>query len=361
MNLPVMPPIEPMLAKSVNTIPPGCFYEPKWDGFRAMVFRDGAEVVITSRNSRPLARYFPEVVAAVVENLPPRCVVDGEIVVANRDTGHLDFWALQQRLHPADSRVRLLADLTPAEFIAFDLLALDNTDLMSTRFLERRRLLDEALKTARPPIHLTPMTDDSTLAAQWFDSLEGAGLDGVVAKDGRDRYEPGRRIMFKIKHERTLDCVVVGYRTHKAGAGLVGSLLLGLYADGAGPADAWAEMFQGLVPIGVAASFPMALRSRLATELAPLVIDIADHPWHSTAAEATPQTGSRWNPDKDLSFVPLKAERVAEVRYNHMDGGQLRHPAQFLRWRPDRDPSSCGFAQLESTVAVNVQDVLKGH
>lgn len=354
-----MPPVDPMLARAVDAIPHGWNYEPKWDGFRAIVFRDGPEVVITSRNSRPLARYFPEVVAAAVANLPPRCVVDGEIVIIQPPHGRLDFFGLQQRLHPAKSRVELLADLTPASFIAFDLLAVGDATLMDRPFLERRFALEQALSSADTSIHVTPLTGDMGMAEQWFASFEGAGLDGVIAKNGGDHYQPGRRVMNKVKHDRTLDCVVVGYREHKSAPGSVGSLLLGLYADDSTPDNEWTSTFPGLLPIGVAASFPMTERKRLAVELAPLTIDVAEHPWHAMAQEAAANPGSRWNPDKDLSFIPLSPELVAEVRYNHMDGGRLRHPAHFLRWRPDRDPTSCGFAQLETTTSVNVHDILR--
>jgi ATP-dependent DNA ligase len=358
MSLPVTPPIEPMLAKSVDAIPPCQMYEPKWDGFRAIVFRDGPDVVITSRNGRPLARYFPEIVSAAIESLPPRSVADGEIIVADPDTGRLDFFSLQQRLHPAASRVELLADLTPAEFVAFDLLAIGDQNLMSRPFHERRLLLEEALATAVPPVHLSPLTDDLALATTWFESLEGAGLDGVVAKSGEDAYQPGQRVMAKIKHERTLDCVVAGYREHKSAPETVGSLLLGLYADEATLDNEWTEMFNGLLPIGVAASFPAVERIRLAAELEPLIIDRSQHPWRGAAESNADRPGSRWNPEKDLSFVPLSPERVAEVGYNHLDGGRLRHPAKFLRWRPDREPTSCGFAQLESSTAVSVRDLI---
>jgi ATP-dependent DNA ligase len=354
MDLPVMPPIEPMLAKSVASIPPGMFYEPKWDGFRAIIFRDGDEVEIVSRNTRPLARYFPEIVTAAQENFPSKAVVDGEIIVVDSISGRLDFWSLQQRLHPAESRVRLLAETTPANFVGFDLLALGSKDLMSRPFLERRQQLEAALAGNESPVHLSPLSDAPGLALEWFESLEGAGLDGVVAKTGEELYRPGQRVMYKVKHDRTLDCVVAGYREHKSGRGTVGSLLLGLYAGETAPLNEWSERFNQLLPIGVASSFRMADRERLAAELKPLQINIVDHPWHAAEAAAASRPGSRWNPEKDLSFVPLRPERVAEVRYNHMDRGHLRHPAKFLRWRPDRDPISCGFGQLETATSEDV-------
>jgi ATP-dependent DNA ligase len=359
-----MPPVAPMLAKAVPEIPPGRIYEPKWDGFRSIAFRDGDEVEIGSRNERPMTRYFPEIVAAALRSLPPRCVVDGEIVLTGAGGG-LDFWSLQQRIHPAASRVELLAERTPASFVAFDLLALGDEDLRPLPFAERRATLERALSEAAPPIHLTPVTTDVDVAQRWYERFEGAGLDGLIAKDAGQAYVPGKRVMFKVKHVRTADCVVAGYRLHKSGPDAVGSLLLGLYDDGdAAGASEWSGMFGGLSPIGVTSSFPMARRRELLTELQPLVIDAADHPWHGVSQEvqarARQAMGSRWAPGKDLSFVPLRPERVVEVRYEHMDGGRLRHPAQFVRWRPDREPASCGFAQLEHPVAFEVADVLAG-
>jgi ATP-dependent DNA ligase len=360
MRLPVMPPMSPMLAKVAADIPPDLFYEPKWDGFRAIVFRDGGEVEIGSRNERPMTRYFPELVAAVLEHMPARCVIDGEIVVAG-ESG-LDFWALQQRLHPAASRVRLLAERTPASFIAFDLLALDDTDYTARPFHERRAALERALAPAAPPVHVTPITRDRDLARRWFERFEGAGLDGLIAKHGDEPYRPNKRVMVKIKHDRTVDCVVAGYRVHRSGPGTVGSLLLGLYHDAETPASRWVEALGGLAPIGVVGSFPMARRRELFAELQPLVTDLAGHPWNWAGAEVAHSGafGSRWNPDKDLSFVPLRPERVVEVGYTHMDGGRLRHPARFVRWRPDRDPASCGFAQLERPAGFELADVLAG-
>jgi ATP-dependent DNA ligase len=379
----VLPPIAPMLAKAVSDIPPGQFYEPKWDGFRSIVFRDGAEVEIGSRNTRPMTRYFPEVAAAVLDNLPERCVVDGEIVIAspnraNPEKQGLDFTALQLRLHPAASRVRLLAERTPASFIAFDLLALGDVDYTERPFSERRAALEQALASAKPPIHLTPITQDIERARRWFDQFEGAGLDGLIAKRGDLPYQPDKRVMTKIKHERTADCVLAGYRPHKSGPDAIGSLLLGLYDDNETlernvPVELAREWFGdrptrgALVPVGVVGAFPMARRRELLAELQPLVCDFADHPWNWAAAHREHRTAaarraeaSRWNPDKDLSFVPLRPERVVEVRYDHMEGIRFRHTAQFVRWRPDRDPESCGFAQLIQPVRFDLAEVLAG-
>jgi ATP-dependent DNA ligase len=361
MQLPVNPPVAPMLAKLVPAIPPGRLYEPKWDGFRAIVFRDGDEVEIGSRNERPITRYFPEVVEAIRENVPERCVLDGEIVVAGGDG--LDFWALQQRIHPADSRVRMLAATTPASLIAFDLLALGDEDLTPRPFAERRAALERALATARAPVHVTPVTRDPDVATRWFERFEGAGLDGLIAKDADQPYQPNKRVMAKIKHERTADCVVAGYRVHKSGPGTLGSLLLGLHHGGELPE--WAGVFGGLAPVGVVGAFPMVRRRELFAELQPLVCELAEHPWGALAGQVAERTrrgegASRWNPDKDLTFVPLRPERVVEVRYGHMEGFRFRHPAQFVRWRPDRDPASCGYDQLERPVDFDLADVLAG-
>jgi ATP-dependent DNA ligase len=357
-----MPPVAPMLAKPAAAIPPEQFYEPKWDGFRSVVFRDGDEVEIGSRKERPMTRYFPEVVEAVRRSFPPRAVIDGEIVVAG--DGGLDFWALQQRLHPAASRVAMLAAATPASFIAFDLLALGDADLTGRRFAERRAALEAALADAAPPVHVTPITRDETLARAWFERFEGAGLDGLIAKRDDLRYEPGRRVMTKIKHIRTADCVLAGYRVHTSLPDAIGSLLLGLYVDDAAPGSPWNERMSGLAPVGVIGAFPVARRRELFAELQALVIDVADHPWSWAADVArpprAPEGGSRWNPGKDLSFVPLRPERVVEVRYDYMEGARFRHPPQFLRWRPDRDPASCGFAQLEQPTPFDLADVLAG-
>ncbi|EPQ78948.1 ATP-dependent DNA ligase [Mycobacterium marinum MB2] len=346
-----MPPISPMLAKAVKTIPADASYEPKWDGFRSICFRDNDEVELGSRNERPLTRYFPELVAAVRAELPRRCVLDGEIVIA---TGHgLDFEALQQRIHPADSRVRMLAEHTPASFIAFDLLALGDDDYTTRPFVERRAALVEAVGSG-PSIHVTPATTDQATARRWFEEFEGAGLDGVIAKPLAVAYQPDKRVMFKIKHERTADCVLAGYRLHKSGGDVIGSLLLGLYQDDG-----------QLASVGVIGAFPMAERRRLFTELQELVTSFDDHPWNWAAhqsGERTPRKNefSRWNAGKDLSFVPLRPERVVEVRYDHMEGPRFRHTAQFNRWRPDRDPRSCTYAQLEQPLTFSLDDIVAG-
>jgi len=344
-----MPPLKPMLAKSVPEVPEGdLLYEPKWDGFRCIVFRDGDEVELGSRNEKPLTRYFPEVVAAVKAQLPERCVVDGEIVIA---AGHgLDFEALLQRIHPADSRVRMLAETTPASFVAFDLLALGDESLLDRPQSERRALLEQALSAAAPPMHLTPATEDPALARDWFTLFEGAGLDGVVAKPRDLPYSPDKRVMLKVKHARTADCVVGGYRLHKSGP-VVGSLVLGLYDDAG-----------ALQHVGVAASFPMARRAELIAELAPyLLVDGDPHPWlgeQMSERAPTSSAGSRWNSGKDLGFVPLRPELVVEVAYDHMEGARFRHTAQFRHFRPDRDPRSCTYAQLERPVRFDLGTVL---
>jgi len=363
MDLPVMPPVAPMLAKAVPAIPSGEYvFEPKWDGFRSIVFRDGAEVEIGSRNERPMTRYFPELVEAVLAGLPPRCVIDGEIVLPDFAAGRLDFEALQLRLHPAASRVRLLAAQTPAHFVAFDLLALGADDYTGRPFGERRAALERALADVTPPLHLTPATTDRTVAGQWFTQFEGAGLDGLIAKSPDGVYEPDKRVMFKIKHERTADCVVAGYRPHKSGDDAIGSLLLGLYRPSG-----------ELASVGVIGAFPMAVRRELRAELDPLVTTFDGHPWdwggRAAAAAAaaaggegvrTPRSSeySRWNVGKDLSFVPLRPERVVEVRYDHMEGTRFRHTAQFVRWRPDREPSSCTFDQLDEPVSFSLSEIL---
>jgi ATP-dependent DNA ligase len=355
MQLPVMPPVAPMLAKAVKEIPlGGMSYEPKWDGFRSVIFRDGAEVEIGSRNERPMTRYFPELVAAALANLPERSVIDGEIVIPDSEGKRLDFDALLQRIHPADSRVQLLAEQTPASFIAFDLLALGDTDYAEEPFEIRRAALERALASARPPVHLTPATRDHELAASWFSQFEGAGLDGVIAKPLDGGYEQDKRVMFKVKHERTADCVVAGYRVHKSGPDAIGSLLLGLY-DPAGK----------LASVGVIGAFPLERRRELFTELQPLVTTFDGHPWNWAAVQSGvrhPREAehSRWNSGKDLSFVPLRPERVVEVRYEHMEGTRFRHTAQFIRWRPDREPASCGFGQLEEVVSFDLADILSG-
>ncbi|MGA5437191.1 MULTISPECIES: ATP-dependent DNA ligase [unclassified Streptomyces] len=354
MDLPVMPPVKPMLAKSVAKIPPGMQYEAKWDGFRAIVFRDGDEVELGSRTGKPLTRYFPELVEALRERLPERCVVDGEIVIA-RD-GHLDFDALTERIHPADSRVRTLAERTPASFVAFDLLALADESLLDVPLTDRRKLLVRALRDVTPPVHVAPATTDVDVARGWFEQYEGAGLDGVVAKPLDLRYRQDERAMFKIKHERTADVVVAGYRLHKSGP-VVGSLLLGLY-----------DVEGALQHVGVSAAFTMKRRAELVEELEPLRMeDVSDHPWAAWADEAAhasarlPGAPSRWTGKKDLSWVPLRPERVAEVAYDHMENGQrFRHTARFRRWRPDRDPESCTYAQLEEPVRYDLAEILGG-
>jgi ATP-dependent DNA ligase len=309
-------------------------------------------VELGSRNERPMTRYFPELVAAAVAELPERCVVDGEIVIAT-DHG-LDFEALQLRLHPAASRVQMLAEQTPAAFIAFDLLALGDDDFTGRPFSDRRAALVDALAGSGPSIHVTPATTEPATAQRWFTEFEGAGLDGLIAKPLTLTYQPDKRVMFKVKHERTADCVVAGYRVHKSGEDAIGSLLLGLYTDDG-----------SLASIGVIGAFPMAERRRLFTELQSLVTTFEGHPWNWAAHVAADSTarryeGSRWNAGKDLSFVPLRPERVVEVRYDYMEGQRFRHTAQFNRWRPDREPTSCTFEQLERPITFNLGDILPG-
>ncbi|MCL7425995.1 ATP-dependent DNA ligase [Streptomyces sp. NPDC052415] len=354
MDLPVMPPVKPMLAKSVATIPAGMHYEAKWDGFRAIVFRDGDELELGSRTTKPLTRYFPELVAALKERVPERCVLDGEIVIARE--GHLDFDALTERIHPAASRVRTLAERTPASFVAFDLLALADESLLDVPLTDRRALLTRALAGATPPVHVAPATTDIEVAERWFQEYEGAGLDGVIAKPPASRYRQDERTMFKIKHERTADVVVAGYRLHKSGP-VVGSLLLGLYDDRG-----------ALQHVGVSAAFSMKVRAALVEELEPLRMDeVAGHPWAAWAEEAAHETArlpgapSRWSGKKDLSWVPLRPERVCEVAYDHMEqGARFRHTARFRRWRPDRTPESCTYAQLEEPVRYDLEEILGG-
>jgi ATP-dependent DNA ligase len=354
MDLPVMPPVAPMLAKPAGAMPDGDYlFEPKWDGFRSIVFRDGDEVEIGSRNERPMTRYFPELVSAFAAGLPRRCVIDGEIVLPDFATGRLDFEALQLRLHPAASRVAMLAQATPAHFVAFDLLALDDEDYTQRPFGERRAALERALAGVRAPVHLTPITADREVAARWFTQFEGAGLDGLIAKERTVPYEPDKRLMVKIKHDRTADCVVAGYRPHKSGDDAIGSLLLGLYRGNG-----------ELASVGVIGAFPMATRRSLLAELQPLVTTFDGHPWNWAArapeGTRTPRAAefSRWNAGKDLSFVPLRPERVVEVRYDHMEGVRFRHTAQFVRWRPDRTPASCTYDQLEEPVRFNLAEIL---
>jgi ATP-dependent DNA ligase len=348
-----MPPVSPMLAKAVRQLPEGdLVFEPKWDGFRAIVFRDGDEVVIGSRNERPLTRYFPELVDPIREQFPERCVVDGELVVAV--AGRLDFDLLSQRIHPAGSRVERLASETPAAFVAFDLLALDDRSLMGEPLSARRQLLVERFGSLRPPLHLTPSTLEREVAADWFVRFEGAGLDGVLAKPLGGTYQPDKRAQFKVKHLRTADCAVAGFRMHKSGDG-VGSLLLGLY-DGRGV----------LHHVGVATSFAAARRRELLGEVSPLVDGaLDDHPWRDWArAEAhaegrLPGAPSRWNARKDPSWTPVRVERVCEVAYEHMQGARFRHATRFQRWRPDKEPAECTYDQLEVVAPYELSDIFR--
>lgn len=358
MRLPVDPPILPMLAQRVDALPSGegWIFEPKWDGFRALVFRDGDEVFLQSRDARPLARYFPDVVSALAAQLPPRCVLDGEIVIARNGT--LDFEALQLRLHPAASRVQMLARQAPASMVFFDLIADGERDLRGEPFARRRRALEKLLAKVRSPLHVTPATGDPERAADWFERFEGAGLDGVMAKRADGFYEPDKRVMLKVKHAREADCVVAGFRWHKDGHGTaVGSLLLGLY-DEAG----------ALQHVGVCASFPMARRRDLVTFLEPYrAKDLRGHPWRAWAEEASdwsgkrlPGASSRWSAGKDLSWEPLRPELVAEVAYDHMQSGRFRHTAQFRRWRPDKPARDCTFAQLEVVAPAELKTIFRG-
>jgi ATP-dependent DNA ligase len=360
MDLPVMPPVKPMLAKSVPAVPEGdMLYEPKWDGFRCLVFRDGDEVELGSRNERPLTRYFPEMVQAVKANLPERVVLDGEIIVAL--DGRLDFERLQERIHPAASRVKELAVRWPAAYVAFDCLARGNESLMDLPFAERRAALEEVFADAADPVLLTPISDDPAVARQWFVDFEGAGLDGVIAKPTAGTYRPDVRSMFKIKHTRTCDVVLAGFRWHKTSTAtkpLLGSMLLGLYTEAG-----------DLAFVGVSASFSVARRAELIEELDELRCDISEHPWSGWGAEAVSQSPApsqarkpgnmnRWNSGKDMSFVPVRPVRALEVGYDAMQGTRFRHTAQFVRWRPDRDPRSCTFDQLERPVELALAEVL---
>jgi len=346
-----MPPVKPMLAKPVSVIPAGQLYEPKWDGFRSIIFRDGDDVEIGSRNEKPMTRYFPEVVEAVLAGFPDRAVIDGEIILIDPGSNTLDFETLQLRLHPAASRVNKLAVETPASFVAFDLLALGDDDLTGRPFRQRRSLLERVLTHAAPPVHVTPITDDPDLAGVWFAQLEGAGLDGVIAKPPDQGYEQDKRVMTKIKHVRTIDCVVAGYRLHRSSPDAVGSLLLGLYRDDG-----------QLASVGVIGALPMPTRKALFRELAPLVTTFADHPWAWGHRDDEPTShapyGSRWNAGKDLSFTPLQPVRVVEARYDYMEGTRFRHTAQLVRWRLDREPESCTFEQVERPVGIALTEVL---
>lgn len=359
----IAPPYGPMLAKPVKRLPEGDFlYEPKWDGFRSLIWRSGDQVEIGSRNTRPMTRFFPEVVRAVVQNFPDHSVIDGEIIMIDPDTGdRLNFDALQQRIHPAASRIKKLSEATPASFVAFDLLALGMENFAERPFRDRRAALETALAGARPPIFLTQATREASVAAEWFEQFEGAGLDGVIAKPLGEPYAEDKRVMLKYKHERTADCVVAGYRLYKGESDAIGSLLLGLYThDGT------------LNSVGVIGALPMARRRTLFEELQPLVTSFDGHPWASGEQEETvadnrdqsfPRTPtaaahSRWNATKDLSFTPLRPERVVEVRYDHMEGNRFRHTAQFVRWREDREPGSCTYDQLDEPVSYDLARVL---
>ncbi|MBV9660841.1 MAG: ATP-dependent DNA ligase [Acidimicrobiales bacterium] len=346
-----MPPVAPMLAKAAPALPVGSYlYEPKWDGFRCIVFRDGDEVELGSRNGKPLTRYFPEVLQAIRAEMPDRCVVDGEVVVAG--PGGLEFDLLSQRIHPAASRIEMLARETPARFVAFDVLAMGDRDLREAPFFSRRKELEAALENANPPIHLTPITSDPAVARDWFQRFEGAGLDGVVAKAADLGYRPDQRVMIKVKHERTGDFVVAGFRWYQKDPTVVGSLMLGLYENGE------------LHHVGVIGSFPAAQRRQLIDELAPYRDpDAAGHPWGQWAdfmvadGGRAPGAGSRWNAGKDLSFELLRPERVVEAAFEHLQGRRLRHTARFRRWRPDRDPASCTYEQLDVAVPALLSDV----
>ena len=363
MKLPFDPPLAPMLSSAAAALPQGegWLFEPKWDGFRTLVFRDGDEILLQSRDEKPMNRYFPELGAPLAAALPERCVLDGEIVIAGPDG--LDFEALLLRIHPAESRVKLLASQTPASYVAWDLLAIGNEDLRGTPLAKRRERLEKVLAKAVAPVHLSPATHDRKLAEDWFSRFEGAGLDGVMAKRLDEPYQAGERTMIKVKHRRTADCVVAGFRWHKNGAGtMVGSLLLGLY-DKKGT----------LHHVGVTAAFTTEVRKKLVAELAPLRKNaLADHPWRdwaaaqeeasaregsNKAAQRLPGATSRWNRGKDLSWEPLRPERVVEVAYDHMQGDRFRHAAQFVRWRPDKRPQDCRYDQLEVTTPYELERV----
>ena len=349
MRLPFDPPLEPMLAKPVGDIPegPGWLFEPKWDGFRAIVFRDGDEVYTQSRDLKPLDRYFPELADPLRAALPDRCVVDGEVVIAGEDG--LEFESLLLRIHPAASRVAMLARESPASFVGWDLLALDDRDLRGETQEARRNALERSISAKDGQVLLTPATRDAAIARDWFQRFEGAGLDGVIAKPLDAPYQPGKRAMLKIKHLRTADCVVAGFRWHKVGEGTVGSLLLGLYDD-AGT----------LHHVGITASFTMERRRELAKELEPLRRDAMEgHPWSNWAewaaeyearGQRVPGATSRWNRGRDLSWEPLRIERVVEVAYDHLQGDRFRHGTTFQSWRPDKRPEDCRYDQLEETV-----------
>jgi ATP-dependent DNA ligase len=335
----VAPPVEPMLAKISEALPSSgdWLYEPKWDGFRALVFRDERGVYIQSRDCRPFDRYFPDLHDALLERLPAGCVLDGEIIIATPKG--LDFDALQMRLHPAASRVEKLARERPASFVAFDVLAVEHRNVMHESQADRRQRLEQVLRKAEPPLYLTPLTRDADLARDWLQRFEGAGLDGVIAKPAGAPYQPGKRAMLKVKHARTADCALIGFRWHKSGEGIVGSLLLGLY-------DEDGELHH----VGVASAFPMATRKQLARELEPL---------RKGAGGPLQGESSRWNAGRDTTWHPLRIERVLEVKYDHLQGDRFRHAALFLRWRPDRQPRDCTYAQLETTPAFELSKVLR--
>jgi ATP-dependent DNA ligase len=356
MSLPLQPPIDPMLAKLTRELPPAgkVLYEPKWDGFRCIVFRDGDDLDLQSRNSKPLLRYFPEMRAPLLEQLPERCVVDGELVIAN-ESGSLDFDALQLRQHPADSRVQKLAKEIPASYVAFDLLALGDDSLLEAPFTERRAALEGVLGSATPPVYLTPTTRDRDTAADWFRRFEGAGFDGVVAKPLDGPYKPGQRTMLKVKHERTADCVVAGFRVHKDGKG-VGSLLLGLYDD------------DGVLHhVGVASSLAGPKRAELLADVEPLRAGaLDDHPWKewadfmseaAAAGQRMPGGMNRWNANKDMSWEPVRIERAVEVLYEGLQSGRFRHNARFKRWRPDKATEDCTYAQLETVAPAELREM----
>ncbi|MCU1492717.1 MAG: ATP-dependent ligase [Acidimicrobiaceae bacterium] len=337
-----------MLAKLTRELPraEGMFYEPKWDGFRSIVFRDGDDVELGSRNEKPLTRYFPELIAPLRRDLPDRCVLDGEIVIAG--PSGLDFDALSQRIHPAESRINLLASTTPASFVAFDILAVGDRNLCDAPYAERRKLLEEVLSAATAPVHVTPVTENPDVANDWFSRFEGAGLDGVVAKPGDLPYLQDKRVMLKVKHERTADCVVAGFRWHKDG-GVVGSLLLGLYDDE-----------HVLHHVGVASGFTGIRRRELVQELEPFRADALEgHPWLNAATESSRVPGgtSRWSAGKDMSWEPVRPELVCEVAYDHLQEQRFRHGTSFRRWRPDREPSSCTYAQLDAPVPTELSHV----
>ena len=359
MRLPVMPPVKPMLAKAVgggiDDVPAvdGVVFEPKWDGFRCIVFRDGDDIELGSRNERPLTRYFPEILEPLKAQLPTRCVVDGELVVVTDDG--IDFDSLQLRLHPAESRVRKLAGELPSAFIAFDLLALGDESLVDLPFHERRARLEAALGAVEPPVHLTPTTTDRAVAADWFTRFEGAGLDGLIAKDPSLPYVPDKRVQWKVKHKRTADCVIAGFRTHKDGKG-VGSLLLGLFGDD-----------DTLHHVGVCASFTATFRAQLVEELAPLQVDAVEgHPWRAWAEAHDHETGrmpgavSRWNVGKELNWEPVRCERVIEVVYDQVLSGRFRRVARFERWRPDKQPTECRYDQLETVSPFSFDGIFQG-